>query len=163
MVSGSSGWGPVYTPERMEISGTPEQSPPPETPPTQDEKNLAFLAHFLQVFAWLIAPLTVYLLKRDSRFVAFHALQALLWQILCMVLYVVGFMAFFVGMFSMAATQAKEPPTAFFILFPLIWLLFMGGWLLTLIMGIVYGIRAMRGEWAAYPIIGRWAKRIVKV
>jgi len=47
------------------------------------------------VFAWFIAPLTVYLLKRDSRFVSFHALQALFWQIIYMALYVVGFMAFF--------------------------------------------------------------------
>jgi uncharacterized Tic20 family protein len=141
-----------------------EDSPASTLPiPTPDEQALAFLAHFLQVFAWFIAPRTVYLLKRDSRFVSFHALQALFWQIIYMALYVVGFIAFFVSVFSIVPDQGKQPPLAFFIFFPLIWLLFVGGWLLTLIIGIVYGVRAMRGEWAAYPIIGRWAKRIVKV
>jgi hypothetical protein len=32
----------------------------------------------------------------------------------------------------------------------------MGGWIVNVILGIVYGIKANRGEWAAYPIIGQW-------
>ena len=30
----------------------------------------------------------------------------------------------------------------------------MGGWIANVILGVVCGIRANRGEWAAYPIIG---------
>ena len=34
--------------------------------------------------------------------------------------------------------------------------LMMGGWIVNVILGIVYGINANREEWAAYPIIGQW-------
>ena len=33
----------------------------------------------------------------------------------------------------------------------------MGGWIVQVILGIVYGINASRGEWAAYPLIGQWS------
>ena len=36
----------------------------------------------------------------------------------------------------------------------------MCGWVVNLVLGIVFGIKANRGEWAAYPVIGRWAHRI---
>jgi hypothetical protein len=41
-------------------------------------------------------------------------------------------------------------------LFPLLWLFGVGGWITNVILGIVYGIKAQRGEWAGYPIIGKW-------
>ena len=34
----------------------------------------------LQIMLWWIAPLAIFLIKRDSKFVSFHALQALLLQ-----------------------------------------------------------------------------------
>ena len=43
----------------------------------------------------------------------------------------------------------------------MLWVVFMGMFVLNLALGIVYGIKAGRGEWAAYPVIGRWAHRIV--
>ncbi|HEX2712495.1 MAG TPA: DUF4870 domain-containing protein [Candidatus Acidoferrales bacterium] len=135
--------------------------------PTRDEQTMAFLAEFLQIFTGFIAPLVIYLMKQESRFVSFHAMQALLWQIIFFVLLMGVFTVAFVGMFAAFATHPQssghpqEPPSAFFLLFPLIWLAAMGGWVLNLIIGIVYGIKAIRGEWAAYPVIGRWARRIV--
>lgn len=33
----------------------------------------------------------------------------------------------------------------------------MGGWIVHVILGIVYGINANRGEWATYPLIGQWS------
>jgi uncharacterized membrane protein len=44
---------------------------------TSDEKTMATLAHVLQLVGGWIAPLIIYLVKRDSKFVAFHAMQAL--------------------------------------------------------------------------------------
>ena len=35
--------------------------------------------------------------------------------------------------------------------------LMMGGWMVHVILGIVYGIKANGGEWAAYPLIGQWS------
>jgi len=134
--------------------------------PTKDEQSMAFLAHFLQVFTGFIAPLVIYLIKRESRFVSFHAMQALLWQIIYLVVVMLLFMIFFVGMFATLATHpsapspSQAPPPAFFLLFPFIWLVMMCGWVLNLVLGIVFGIKANRREWAAYPVIGRWAHRI---
>ena len=53
----------------------------PQTPITQDERTMATLANALQVVGWWIAPLIIFLIHRKSRFVSFHALQALLLQI----------------------------------------------------------------------------------
>jgi uncharacterized membrane protein len=39
----------------------------------------------------------------------------------------------------------------------------MGFWIGMLVIAIVYGIKAGRGEWAEYPVIGRIAKRILKI
>lgn len=135
--------------------------------PTKDEQSVAFLAHFLQVFTGFVAPLVIYLIKRESRFVSFHAMQALLWQIAYLVVFfMLVFVILLVGMYATFATHppapspSQAPPPAFFLLFPFVWLVMMCGWVLNLVLGIVFGIKANRGEWAAYPVIGRWAHRI---
>lgn len=136
--------------------------------PTSDEKTMATLAHILQVVAWWIAPLIIFLTKRDSKFVSFHALQALLWQLVLLVVWMVGFCGWFVLMFATIFSTAMKPihdqtpPVAFFVVFPLFWLFLMGIWMLNLVLAIVYGIKASRGEWAGYPVIGRWARNFVE-
>jgi len=133
---------------------------------TQDEKAYAGLAHALMTCTWWIGPLVIYLTKKESRFVGFHAMQALLWQIIFTVLYFVGFAAWMVVIFSTIALHpqntANQPfPIAVFIVMPIFWLFIMGAWAITLILAIMYCLKAMRGEWAAYPVIGRWARKIV--
>ena len=144
-----------------------QQSPGTVTSPTQDERTLAILAHVLQVVGWFIAPLVIFLTKRESKFVSFHALQALLLQIaymIFMVLMFVGFFStFFLTAFHQQGTGHQAPPPAFFILFPLVWLGMMGSWVLMLVVAIVYGIKAGRGEWAAYPVLGKLARKILKI
>lgn len=56
----------------------------PSTSSTSGEDRFALvLAHGGTCFAWFLAPLVVYLLKRESsRRVAYEALQALLWSAL---------------------------------------------------------------------------------
>ena len=49
--------------------------------PTLDERTMAILAHMLQIVGLWIAPLIIFVIKRESRFVSFHALQALLLQV----------------------------------------------------------------------------------
>ena len=51
----------------------------------------------------------------------------------------------------------------FFILMPLVWLGFMGMWVFVLVVAILYAIKAGRGEWANYPLIGKIARRILKM
>ena len=55
--------------------------------PTADEKTMATLAQVLQIIGSWIAPLVIYLLRRESKFVSFHALQALLWQVVILILW----------------------------------------------------------------------------
>jgi uncharacterized protein len=46
--------------------------------PTADERTMALLVHVLAIFSGFLAPLIFYLVKKDSRFVAFHSLQVLI-------------------------------------------------------------------------------------
>ena len=134
----------------------------------EDEKAYAGLAHALMMSTWWIGPLIVYLVRKESKFVSFHALQALFWQIIFTVLYFGGFTAFFAivmaNVFSAAQRNPQSSPNlpaGFFIFFPFFWLVAMGGFAITMTLGIMYCLKAMRGEWAGYPVIGRWARRIV--
>ncbi len=133
---------------------------------TQDERTMATLAHALQVVGWWIAPLVIFLMNRKSRFVSFHALQALLLQITNLIV-MAGFMVlWFVMIFATIAHQSADknaPPIALFVLMPIVWLGFMGMWITVLVMAIVYAIKAGRAEWANYPLIGRIARRLLKM
>ncbi len=71
----------------------------------------------------------------------------------------------FVTIFSTVAHANADkagPSPAFFIVFPIIWLGFMSLWILVLVMAIVYAIKAGRGEWANYPVIGKIARGLLK-
>ena len=145
-----------------------EVSPPAPAELTSDEKAFAGLAHALMPSTWWIGPLVIYLTKRKSQFVSFHALQALFWQIIFTLLYVACMVAFFAVMFITMPSGQKDKtvdpqfPTGLFFVFPLFWLVIMGGFVITIALGIIYSLKAMRGEWASYPIIGRWVERIAK-
>jgi len=139
-----------------------------ELVPTADERTMGTLAHVLQLVGGWIAPLVIFLVKRNSRFVSFHALQALLLQGLYFILMMVMMGAFFAFIFAgVAFHQPAAPnnslPPGFIILFPVIWLGMMGWWVFMLIVAIVYGIKAGRGEWAEYPLLGRLARRILNI
>jgi uncharacterized Tic20 family protein len=129
--------------------------------PTQEERTMAFFAHLLQIFTGFMGPLVILVIKQNSPFVKFHALQALMWQLCYMALFLSGFafvfFAAFVGVFH-EISRPHNPSAfpAFFLLFPLLWLFAVGSWVANVILGAVYGIKANRGEWASYPIIGRW-------
>jgi uncharacterized Tic20 family protein len=136
--------------------------------PTQDEKTMAMLAHVLQIFTWWIGPLVIFMVKQDSKFVRFHALQALLWQIALIVFWMIGMAVWFAVIFSTVFTGIGKTtanpalPFSVFVGFGMIWLLLMAVYLSNIAFGIWFGIKAGRGEWAGYPLIGRWARHIVK-
>lgn len=134
---------------------------------TQDERTMGVLAHVLQVVGWWIAPLIIFLVKRESKFVSFHALQALLFQIIYLFVWIAIVVAMAVAMIASAAAQgmthSSQPPTALLVMIPIFWLASMGGWVTMIVIAIVYGIKAGRGEWAKYPLIGSWAARMLKL
>ena len=128
--------------------------------PTEDERTMAMLAHLLMAFTGFIGPLVIFCVKQNSRFVRFHSLQALIWHAIYLGV-IFAFMAvFFVVMMTSLIHNPPQPhsqtPPAFFYIFPFIWLGFMGGWVVNVILGVVYAIKANRGEWATYPVYGKW-------
>jgi uncharacterized membrane protein len=128
---------------------------------------MATLAHALQLIGSWIAPLIIFLIRRQSRFVSFHALQALLLQIIHTIIVVVLMMLWFSTIFSIIfrQTSGKPPefPPALLVLVPLVWLGFMALWVGTLIIAIIYAIKTGRGEWADYPLLGKLARKILKM
>jgi uncharacterized membrane protein len=143
------------------------ETEPGATGTTQDERTIALLAHMLQTMLWWIAPLVIFLIKRNSKFISFHALQALLLQVACMILMICG-MVVWIGAFVFtaalgSATRNSNPPPEFFILMPMLWMAWMGIWVMMLLAAIVYGVKAGRGEWAEYPFFGELSRRILKL
>ena len=70
---------------------------PPDYIPSSDEKTMAILSHILTLAFPILAPLVIYLLKKDeSKFVAYHAKESLNFQItvmivvICLLLSIVG-------------------------------------------------------------------------
>src|SRR2546423_15135585 len=109
------------------------------------------LAHVLQLVGGWIAPLVIFLVKRESRFVSFHALQVLLLQGLYFVVTMLMMAVFFAFMIAgialhQPAAQQNSFPPGFIILFPVIWLGMMGWWVFVLVVAILYAIKAGRGE-----------------
>lgn len=134
---------------------------------TQDERTMSILAHILQLVGWVIAPLIIFAIRRNSRFVCFHALQAVLLQCVYMLLggsmMAVWFTFMLTTVFKGSANPHAAPPAILFLVFPLIWLGFMGMYALLYVVAILYAIKAGRGEWAEYPVLGRMARRILHI
>lgn len=76
----------------MESQNLLGQEGTPLVPPTSDERTMAILSHILCVVAGFLAPLVIYLIKKDeSNFVKEHAKESLNFQITMFIVYVVLF------------------------------------------------------------------------
>jgi len=152
----------------MTTSGIPSNLPadlPLE--PTRDDRSMAMLAHVLSAFSGFIGPLVIFFVKRrESRFVAFHALQALFWHLLLMVTMFGSIIVFAGIMIGSAIGHGHEPPShgapppAFFFGFFGIWALMMLSWLANMGFTIYLGIQANAGRWTRYPIVGSLVARL---
>ncbi len=135
---------------------------------TPDERTMGTLAHVLQLVGGWIGPLVLFFVKRESKFVSFHALQVLLLHIFYTAFWMLMMVAWVAIIFGTLASRAstghmQQFPATFFMFMPVFWLAAMGGWVVLLILAIVYGIKANQGEWARYPVVGNWAARILKI
>ena len=157
------------------MSDAPDRLTPslPAPPPpfsvgqlTPDETTFAALAQILQTSTWWIGPLIIFFIKRESKFVSFHAMQALLWQITYTVFFVCGMILWSVVIFALVVPKGDKLPNNQFpwpIFVPII-LMYFGMFVaiaLNLALSILYGIKAGRGQWADYPLLGRLARRIL--
>ena len=106
---------------------------------SQDDKTMAMLAYILGVFTGFLGPLVLWLIKKDqSKFVAYHALQALLLHAVVVLGYILSGLLVFV--------------LIGFLTYPAFFLL-------GLVFSILAGLAANRGEWYDIPILGKIARQ----
>ena len=74
----------------MDTQNLMGQEETPATMPTSDEKTMAILSHILCIVAGFIAPLIIYLIKKDeSAYVREHAKESLNFQITMFIIYII--------------------------------------------------------------------------
>jgi uncharacterized Tic20 family protein len=120
-----------------------------------DEKLWGMLAHLLTLLGYIvtlgqyIAPLVIYLVYKDrSRFVAFHALQALFFQLLALAVSVA------LVLFSIVTLGC-----GILLAVPLMIALAIA----VLVYMIIAAIQANNGVWYELPIVGRWARNTLQL
>ena len=122
--------------------------PPPDSPlppgagtygastVTQDERTMVMLAHLLGIVTGFLGPLIIWLIKKDqSKFVAYHGFQAMIFQIALNVL-----------MFVLGITVVLA------LLAPVLWIV-------GIVFAILAGLAANRGEWYEIPVVGKFARQ----
>jgi hypothetical protein len=134
---------------------------PPAPAPSQDDRLMAAVSH-LSFFVgfWLIGPIVFYAIKRhESRFVAFHAMQALVAHVLSAVLAALGAVVFFVGA-GVAGVAAQRQPAALVAVLALA--VGLGAFYLSLaVVNAVAAYKAWIGELWSIPLAGRIARGII--
>ncbi|MFV2194692.1 DUF4870 domain-containing protein [Nocardiopsis sp. LOL_012] len=139
------GYAPGTPPQGGYAPGGPEPSSATSGQPNASERQMGMIAHlggglagfFFSGFGWVV-PLIVYLVKRDeSPFVRDQSAQALNFQILVTIGIVVSWVLAFVliGLLTWAVVA-----------------------IVCLVMGILGGVAANRGEWYRYPFNVNWVK-----
>jgi uncharacterized membrane protein len=97
--------------------------------PTTEEKTMAMLCHLSGFAIPIWGPLILMLVKADSAFIKYHAIQALVFQAVSSV---IVFMIVFVGLM-----------VTFGLCFPIVFVAFL----------LMLGLRANEGRWDGYPLI----------
>src|SRR4051812_11528348 len=107
----------------------------PDYVPTSDEKTMAVLSHILTLVAPILAPLIIYLVKKnDSRYVEWHARESLNFQITIAIISFILFLTI-IGIF-------------------IAWIVIV----VSLVMVIIATIRASEGKLYKYPFSFRLIK-----
>lgn len=138
--------------------------------PTSEEKVLAAVAHASVLFAFFgpVGPTLIWAYQRNkSKYVRFHALQAMGYQALTFWVWFIGaFVVIFAGLFVTILlggflTESASADASFipFILQPIIFLGIFGLWGLFFIIGIIGAVLCMMDREFKYPLIGGWLKR----
>ena len=131
----------------------PEQKAPPAGEargrPAASERTLAIIAWVLAISTSFVGPLVLYVMKKDdSKFVAFHALQAVIFAAVASVTFLVV-----LGLGGAIAAMAGLPALFAVSLMPAKLI-----WLAAVVVDTLWCIKAHDGEWAELPVIGGWAK-----
>jgi uncharacterized Tic20 family protein len=157
------------TPSPFIPAAPPPGSPPPTAPvvssTTQEERILAAASYLGYVAGfWLIVPIVIYVLKREqSRFVAHHALRAVLLHLLAVPVLILGWLLAMVGSFALASVFEDRRPdsafgAAFLVTTVLAWLL---PWFAFLVVTVLGAVRAFQGRIQTGSLFGRIVERLL--
>jgi uncharacterized Tic20 family protein len=134
--------------------------------PDQDERIMGAMAHSSAIIfgMGIIAAVVLWATQKDkSKYVAFQALQALVYQIAGVVVQIISWCCwtalYVVSMIPLfAAESSSEPPVFFLVSMALmvVPLALMGLWILG---GLWGGVRALQGRDFRYPVIGSQLER----
>ena len=137
--------------------------------PTSDEKVLAALAHASVFFSFLgpIGATIVWVVQRSkSRYVRYHALQAMGYQVLTFWAWLINIFIVVFGVLgisvviTLAASESSTfPPEAMFIIQPVVMLIVFGMWGIMFLLGFIGAVFCLLGKEFRYPIIGAWLQR----
>ena len=108
-----------------------------------EDKTLGLVAYVLAIFTSWLGPLILWLVKKDqSKFVGYHALQALMLMGSATILILVVNVVFTVLHLGLLAL-------------PINGVVYLG----TLVLNIIAAVAASKGEWYEMPIIGAYARK----
>ena len=116
-----------------------------------DEKlwGMLTLLGYIVTLGQYIAPLVIYLVYKDrSQFVAFHALQALFFQLLALAV-AIALVLFSIVTLGLGVLLAVPLAIALAIA--------------VLVYTIIAAIQANNGVWYELPIVGRWARNTLQI
>lgn len=139
--------------------GRPAYEVPHPSGISSDDRTMGMLAHLLGLVASGLAPLIIYITKRDqSPFVRHHAAEALNLFLTVMV-FVFGSMFLFFGGAGLIAIVSPELAAfvfigGYFFVFAGLFAVSIGSLVLT----IMAGLAANRGEWYRVPFCFHWVK-----
>lgn len=119
------------------VEPTNTETPKVESNVSQESKNYALIAHLGGIFTFFVAPLIIYLVKTDDKFVQEEAKEALNFQL----------------MISIALLACN---ILFFLILPLLLIPII--WIISLIFGIIASISVSDGKPYKYPINFRLIK-----
>jgi len=130
---------------------------------TSDDKLLAFLSHLSMILGGILVPIIIWAVKKDkSKFVRFHALQAIFYHITYSV--ITGFfiavflMIYFsaLGIYYAPVNNYHKGPSPAMIIILIIFILITALLILGAIgYGIYIAIKANKGEKIKIPVIGK--------
>jgi len=168
------GWYPTEQGQKYWDGGqwttqSPPMMPSAQMPPSMqplhpsgissDDRTTAMLAHLLGIVVGILAPIVIYFMKKDqSPFVRHHAAQALNLAL--------TFLAVLFGLLAVVALLGVGVvlviPDAGFGVVTLLYIGFMfllvAASIANLVLTIMAGLAANRGEWYRYPYCFNWVK-----
>ncbi|WP_017587502.1 DUF4870 domain-containing protein [Nocardiopsis ganjiahuensis] len=106
--------------------------------PNQDERTMGLITHLLGILTGFLGPLIMYLIKKDeSPFIRDQAAQALNFQLLLLIGYLVSFVLYIIVIGAVLQLVI---------------------WVCAIVFGIMGGMAANKGEWYRYPFNVSWVK-----